>query len=233
VRAQQISDRRTGVPYPCDLDARSARSARIFEQDVGVLASYGQTTPLAFTEQFPNRLKAINAVANAFQNHHDGHCDNHPDDAQSYTVREKATIFLATLHWLRYAQGFPASIGFLAAFDQTPGERLAGIRRERGFTQRELADKTGLIQTLVSDYERGELRLNADMILCFATALEVSTNELLQPGEPKTARKPSRKVLRRLEQIEALPERQQLTLLRTIDTFLENAALKSARRVRG
>ena len=117
--------------------------------------------------------------------------------------------------------------------DQTPGERLARIRRERGFTQRELADKTGLIQTLVSDYERGKLRLNANMILRFATALEVSTDDLLQPGGPKTARKPSRKVLRRLEQIEALPGRQQLTLLRTIDTFLENAALKSARRVSG
>ncbi len=114
--------------------------------------------------------------------------------------------------------------------DETPGERLARIRRERGFTQRELGDKTGLIQTLVSDYERGKLRLNADVLLRFATALEVSTDELLQPGGPKTARKPSRKVLRRLEQIEELPARQQMTLLRTIDTFLENAALKSARR---
>src|SRR5271168_4795034 len=115
--------------------------------------------------------------------------------------------------------------------DETPGERLARIRRERGFTQKELADKTGLIQTLVSDYERGKLRLNADMILRFAAALEVSTDELLQPGGPRPARKPSRKVLRRLELIEALPERQQMTLLRTIDIFLENQTLKSARRV--
>lgn len=114
--------------------------------------------------------------------------------------------------------------------DECPGERLARIRRERGFTQRELAAKTGLIQTLVSDYERGKLRLNADMILRFATALEVSTDDLLQPSGPRPARKPSRKVLRRLELIETLPQRQQMTLLRTIDTFLENAALKSARR---
>jgi hypothetical protein len=33
-------------------------------------------------------------------------------------------------------------------------------------------------------------------------------------------------VLRRLEQIEALPERQQTTLLRTIDTFLKGAAVR-------
>jgi hypothetical protein len=37
-------------------------------------------------------------------------------------------------------------------------------------------------------------------------------------------------VLRRLEQIETLPGTQQSVLLRTIDMFLEAAALKSARR---
>jgi transcriptional regulator with XRE-family HTH domain len=110
------------------------------------------------------------------------------------------------------------------------GERLARLRKERGYTQMELAAKIGILQTLVTDYERGKLRLNADMILRFSTALEVSTDDLLQPGGPKPLRKPSRKVLRRLERIEGLPTRQQLTLLRTIDTFLENADLKSARR---
>ena len=121
------------------------------------------------------------------------------------------------------------SLAPLPFSDETPGERLARIRRERGFTQKELADKTGLIQTLVSDYERGKLRLNADKILRFAGALEVSTDELLQPGGPRPARKASRKVLRRLQLIEALPERQQMTLLRTIDIFLENQTLMSAR----
>ena len=61
---------------------------------------------------------------------------------------------------------------------------------------------------------RGKLRLNADMILRFATALEVSTDDLLQPAGPIATRKPSRKVLRRLELIETLPGRQQAALLR-------------------
>ena len=118
----------------------------------------------------------------------------------------------------------------LPASDETAGGRLARIRRERGFTQKEMAEKTGLIQTLVSDYERGKLRLNADMILRFARALEVSTDELLQPAGPRPSKKPSRKVLRRLEQIEALPAGQQTMLLKTIDMFLQNAAFKAARR---
>jgi hypothetical protein len=44
------------------------------------------------------------------------------------------------------------------------------------------------------------------------------------------SKKPSRKVLRRLEQIEALPLAQQSALLRTIDTLLEGAAARAARR---
>ena len=114
--------------------------------------------------------------------------------------------------------------------DETPGQRLARIRRERGFTQIELAEKTGMVQALVPDYERGKLRLNADMILRFATVLEVSTDALLQHAGPGESKKPSRKVLRRLEQIEALPPAQHTALLRTIATFLEGSAARATRR---
>jgi transcriptional regulator with XRE-family HTH domain len=114
--------------------------------------------------------------------------------------------------------------------DETSGQRLARIRRERGFPQIELAEKTGMVQAHVSDYERGKLRLNADMILRFATALEVSTDALLQPSGPVESKKPSRKVLCRLEQTEALPPAQQTALLRTIDTFLEGVAARAAGR---
>ena len=65
------------------------------------------------------------------------------------------------------------------------------------------------------------------MDLRFAMALDV----LLHPKVLKTAgRKASHKVPRRPEPIQALPGTQQPVLLKTIDTFLENAALKSALR---
>jgi transcriptional regulator with XRE-family HTH domain len=114
---------------------------------------------------------------------------------------------------------------------ETLGQRITRIRKERGFTQVELAERIGTIQTLVCDYEKDRLRLSAEMALRFALALEISVDELLRPKSSKTvSRQPSRKVLRRLEQIESLPGTQQSVLLKTIDTFLENAALKSARR---
>jgi transcriptional regulator with XRE-family HTH domain len=110
------------------------------------------------------------------------------------------------------------------------GQRVARIRKERRFTQVELAEKIGIVQTLVTDYENERLRLTAEMAIRFAMALDVSLDELLHPKGSRPHRKPSRKVLRRLEQIEALPPAQQTILLRTIDTFLEVAALKTARR---
>jgi transcriptional regulator with XRE-family HTH domain len=115
---------------------------------------------------------------------------------------------------------------------ETIGERAARLRKDRGFTQGELAEKVGIIQTIVSAIETGALKLSADMAARFALALGVTTDEILLPTRNKRAgsRQPSRKVLRRLEQIETLPPSKQLTLLRTIDTFLENAALRSASR---
>jgi hypothetical protein len=65
------------------------------------------------------------------------------------------------------------------------------------------------------------------MIVRFARALGISTDDLLlQPSGPKPANKPNRRVLRRLEQIEALPLSQQNVLLKTIDTFLKAAAIR-------
>lgn len=70
------------------------------------------------------------------------------------------------------------------------------------------------------------------MAVRFAIALEVTTDELLGlhsatgNGKKQTrsnARKASRKVLRRLEKIEALPTHQQTVLLKTIDTFIKAA----------
>ncbi|MGN6187007.1 MAG: helix-turn-helix domain-containing protein [Thermoanaerobaculia bacterium] len=108
--------------------------------------------------------------------------------------------------------------------DDTLGQRIARIRKLRGYTQVELAERVGIIQALVSDYERGKLRLSADMAVRFAHALEVTTDELLGVSELKAVGpKPSRKILRRMEKIDRLRPQQQAILLKTIDTFLRGA----------
>jgi transcriptional regulator with XRE-family HTH domain len=110
---------------------------------------------------------------------------------------------------------------------ETIGERITRLRKERGFTQVELAERIGLIQSLVCDYEKDRLRLSAEMALRFALALDISVDELIRPKNTKpVAKQPTRKVLRRLELIESLPSHQQQTVLKTIDTMLKG--LRSA-----
>jgi transcriptional regulator with XRE-family HTH domain len=116
----------------------------------------------------------------------------------------------------------------IASDEETLGQRLARVRKEHGLSQVALAERTGLIQVLVSDYERGKLRLPAEMAIRFAEALGVTTDELLQPRKKsraeKTTKQPSIRLVRRMEQIESLPLYQQRALLTTIDAFLGNAA---------
>ncbi|MGA2433677.1 MAG: helix-turn-helix transcriptional regulator [Bryobacteraceae bacterium] len=114
---------------------------------------------------------------------------------------------------------------------ETLGQRIARIRKERGFTQVELAGKIGIIQPIVSSVEGDERKLFAEMAVRFAQALDVSMDELLGPGRhEKKGRKPSRKILRRLERIETLPRTQQIAVLKTIDNAIELHTLKTGTR---
>jgi len=106
--------------------------------------------------------------------------------------------------------------------DLALGKRVAALRKERGYTQVELADQLGTTQAIVSDYERGKLRPHPEMIVRLAKALRVSTDEMLGVKPPsQNGAAVSRRVLRRLQAIDGLPKRDQDALFRTIDAFLQ------------
>lgn len=112
---------------------------------------------------------------------------------------------------------------------ETIAERVARMRKEKGITQAEMADLLGVSQPVVSEYERGTLRLHGELIVRVAEILSVSADELLGLTEAKNASKrgngaKNRRLLRRIEQIETLPKRDQEALLRTIDAFLSKSA---------
>jgi transcriptional regulator with XRE-family HTH domain len=110
---------------------------------------------------------------------------------------------------------------------ETIGQRLARLRKERGYTQVGLAEKTGTSQVLISAYETDRAALSAEMAVRFALALEVSTDELLHPNvKKKSTAKPSLKVMRRLEQIEKLPENKQSYILSALDSMLRGATAR-------
>jgi transcriptional regulator with XRE-family HTH domain len=104
--------------------------------------------------------------------------------------------------------------------------RLSRIKKSKGFTQVELAEKLGIIQVLISDYERDNLRLHHDMVSRFTQALDVSADESLgiKPSKTKDDQ-PSMRIAQQLEKIEGLAPAQQKTLLKTIDTFIKAAQI--------
>jgi|HubBroStandDraft_1064217.scaffolds.fasta_scaffold11551_5 transcriptional regulator with XRE-family HTH domain len=104
----------------------------------------------------------------------------------------------------------------------TLGRRIARLRRDRGLTQVELAERLGVTQPAVSDYENDDIRLPADVVIQIARILGVSTDELLGLKETQAAPGASRnrRLYRRLQEIEKLPRRDQQALLRTIEAFI-------------
>ena len=105
---------------------------------------------------------------------------------------------------------------------ETLGQRIARLRKEKGYTQAELADRIGIIRELISNYERQRIRPNYEMIIRLAFALEVTTDELLGVKPSKSnGGQPTLKIQRRMKKIVALPESQQKFILKAIDSHLK------------
>jgi transcriptional regulator with XRE-family HTH domain len=101
--------------------------------------------------------------------------------------------------------------------EETIGQRIARFRKLRGMTQRELAEKIGIVQNLISDYENGKLRLYDEMVARFATALLVSSDELLGLTQENDTDLLSLRFIKRLSIIETFPEAQKKRILRNLD----------------
>ena len=58
-------------------------------------------------------------------------------------------------------------------------KRLREIRKQKGFTQKELSEKSGLAIVNISFYERERITPNLFSLECLCGALEVTATELL------------------------------------------------------
>jgi transcriptional regulator with XRE-family HTH domain len=108
--------------------------------------------------------------------------------------------------------------------EETIGQRMARLRRERGITQVELAEILGVPQPMISAYENGGLRLHGELIVELTKILSVSSDQLLGLKEIKNGTAKNGRLLRKLQQLELLPRRDQQALMRTIDAFLQRAS---------
>lgn len=106
--------------------------------------------------------------------------------------------------------------------NKTTGERLAGIRKNKGFSQVQLAEKVGVIRTTIADYEAGRSRIYDEMITRLSIALEITPGELLGLSETiKNEENISLRYTKRIKEIEKLPEHKKRVILKMIDDSIK------------
>ena len=102
------------------------------------------------------------------------------------------------------------------------GPRLVRLRRSRGLTQDELGALVGLSNRMIAYYERDDAQPPGAMLAPLATALRVTTDELLGLAPPTATLRPrTARLLKRLQQIEELPRADQRAVLKLVDAMLE------------
>ncbi len=114
-----------------------------------------------------------------------------------------------------------------ATEEQQIAARLRELRKGAGKTQVQLAGELGMHQSLLSRYERGELRVHGALVRAFAAALGASPDEILGHKRLRGAAGgvTDHRLVRRMQLIEKLPKRDREVLLRSIDNFLKGAGV--------
>lgn len=103
------------------------------------------------------------------------------------------------------------------------GQRLKTLRKRRGLSQVELAQRLDIHPSVISQYECGYLRLHVALLVRLAHALQTTADEILATETTAGAEElpvVDRRFLRRLKHVDKLSRHQQRILLATIDAFL-------------
>lgn len=107
------------------------------------------------------------------------------------------------------------------------GDRLARIRRARGITQAQLAKAVSVSRRVVAYYEADDAQPPGAILVDLARALAVSADQLLGLKPVRRAAPPkSRKLLKRLEKVEALPRGDQKAVFEYIEFLRSRRAEK-------
>lgn len=99
------------------------------------------------------------------------------------------------------------------------GDRIARLRRTKGWNQKELADRIGASGAQISKYERGSYLPRPDLLSRLGEALGVSLDYLMTGrlgGEPRR----DFRLRERLDALEALPESQRDNLVDFLDALI-------------
>ena len=102
------------------------------------------------------------------------------------------------------------------------GLNLQNIRKRRGLTQKELAEKIGLTREAIASYESGRAHILDITLIDLSSALRVSADEILGLKRGENADTTiNRRWSKRLTILDSLPESIRKHILRTLDDLIK------------
>ena len=101
------------------------------------------------------------------------------------------------------------------------GSQIAVARKEKGFTQQELADALGVTQRVITYWEREPVALKPEQMSALADALGVTADFLLGRERPKRrGGGPKGKAKHIFEEVSRLPRSQQEKIFDLLEPFI-------------
>ena len=108
--------------------------------------------------------------------------------------------------------------------DSIVGKNISRLRKELSLSQRELAEKLGITQRSLGTYEVSRNSLPISLLPVFAQFFNISVEDLLnQPKKNIDGRTRSARILKSLDALETMPEKDQILVLSMIDSLNQKA----------
>lgn len=103
------------------------------------------------------------------------------------------------------------------------GERIERLRKARGLTQEELAERIGSTQRVIAYYEGETTHIPSNLLVPLAKALRISVDELLGLKRDQIQSPRYASLWRKLKKAEALSKKDQKAVLHYIEALLAKA----------
>ncbi len=105
------------------------------------------------------------------------------------------------------------------------GKIIERLRKQKSWSQSDLAEKTNVSRVMIGKYERNEATPSIDAAKSIADAFQVSLDYLVGEGQVSAYNKD---VLKRIDDIEQLDEETKNKLFFLIDNVIQNFKTKQA-----
>ena len=105
------------------------------------------------------------------------------------------------------------------------GERITQLRKQKGWSQDELAKHIESSRVMIGKYERSDNSPSIEVIIKLAKAFDVSVDFLLGEGQNATFDK---EMVKRLDQVESLPDQEKKRIFDYMDLIIRDYKTKTA-----